>query len=326
MGFILVANAQMARPIRTLSEGRGFETSAHNLASFGGAGGQHAVAIARGLGIRKVLIHRLSSVLSAYGIALADIIVENQLPDSAVFTDAETERLNLRLESLRKKGLEELVDQGFSPNEVIHECFLNMRYRGSDTTLMISEPRDSSSTFADGFIERHRLEFGFIQPRDIIVEDIRVRSIGRSIELAPASPFTHLAQLEPKEIKSTEVSRTQKVYFETTGWTTCPVYNLWDLQTGTKIPGPAVIIDKTQTIVVDDSSDATILPEHVYLEVTDSNRKKIGTDVVDPIALSVFGHRFMSVAEQVRPRFPTNQYLLTTEIDGPDNAEDVCIN
>ena len=42
MGFLSVANAAMTRPIRTLSEGRGFETSAHNLACFGGAGGQHA--------------------------------------------------------------------------------------------------------------------------------------------------------------------------------------------------------------------------------------------------------------------------------------------
>jgi 5-oxoprolinase (ATP-hydrolysing) len=85
MGFLSVANAAMTRPIRTLSEGRGYETAAHNLACFGGAGGQHATAVARDLGIKRVLIHRLSSILSAYGMALADVVVEVQEPESVAF-------------------------------------------------------------------------------------------------------------------------------------------------------------------------------------------------------------------------------------------------
>jgi 5-oxoprolinase (ATP-hydrolysing) len=289
----------MARPIRTLSEGRGFETSAHNLACFGGAGGQHAVAIARDLGTRKVFIHRLSSILSAYGIALADIVVENQMPDSAVFTDAAADRIDNRLEILREKGLRALAHQGFLPGQIEHELFLNMRYKGSDTTLMISKPEDPALTFADGFVERHRREFGFTQPRDIVVEDIRVRSVGRSMDVAPTSPLAHLNTLKAIDIDPSTARRTQRVYFENEEWTDCPVYNLWEVPKCSKIRGPAMIIDKTQTIVLDHSSEATMLPEHVFIEVTDTNRKAMSTEVVDPIALSVFGHRFMSVAEQV---------------------------
>ena len=73
-GFIKVANETMTRPIRSLTEARGHDTSKHRLATFGGAGGQHAVAIAEALGIRQILIHRYSSVLSAYGMALADVV------------------------------------------------------------------------------------------------------------------------------------------------------------------------------------------------------------------------------------------------------------
>lgn len=62
----------MCRPIRALTEAKGYSTSKHTLATFGGAGGQHACEIARLLGIHKVLIHRYSSILSAYGLALAD--------------------------------------------------------------------------------------------------------------------------------------------------------------------------------------------------------------------------------------------------------------
>lgn len=67
VGFIEVANESMCRPIRALTEARGFEITAHNLAVFGGAGGQHACEIAENLGISKVVMHKYSSLLSAYG-------------------------------------------------------------------------------------------------------------------------------------------------------------------------------------------------------------------------------------------------------------------
>lgn len=66
-GFLTVANEAMTRPIRSLTEAKGHDTSKHRLATFGGAGGQHAVAIAQSLGIKQILVHRYSSVLSAYG-------------------------------------------------------------------------------------------------------------------------------------------------------------------------------------------------------------------------------------------------------------------
>src|SRR5271163_3475061 len=101
MGFLQVANAAMTRPIRTLSEGRGFETSSHNLACFGGAGGQHATAVARDLGIKRILIHRMSSILSAYGMALADVVVEVQEPESVAINIDSVPRLRQRIEGLR---------------------------------------------------------------------------------------------------------------------------------------------------------------------------------------------------------------------------------
>jgi 5-oxoprolinase (ATP-hydrolysing) len=57
-GFIKVANETMCRPIRSLTQAKGFDTKKHVLSSFGGAGGQHACAIAKSLGISKVFIHR----------------------------------------------------------------------------------------------------------------------------------------------------------------------------------------------------------------------------------------------------------------------------
>jgi 5-oxoprolinase (ATP-hydrolysing) len=299
MGFLSVANASMTRPIRTLSEGRGFETAAHNLACFGGAGGQHATAVARDLGIRRVLIHRLSSILSAYGMALADVVVEVQEPESVAFSKDSVPRISQRIEGLRERALEGLVSQGFNAKQVVHENFLNMRYRGSDTSMMISQPENIES-FADAFTKRHMQEFGFTQPRDIMVDDIRIRSVGRGMDVQTTSAFEQLDGVtDMPYLGQSHAASTRKVYFEKEGWVDTNVYELGGLPKDRRIRGPAIIIDATQTIVLDPAAEATILVEHVVIELLDTEKQKIGVESVDPIRLSVFGHRFMSVAEQM---------------------------
>ena len=79
MGFIKVANETMCRPIRALTQMKGYDAAAHALACFGGAGGQHACAIARSLGMQTIFIHRYSGILSAVGIGLADVVAEEQV-------------------------------------------------------------------------------------------------------------------------------------------------------------------------------------------------------------------------------------------------------
>lgn len=297
-GFISIANATMARPIRTLSEGRGFETASHNLGCFGGAGGQHAVAIARDLGIRKAIIPKYSSILSAFGMALADVVVENQEPESCIYDQSTSTALNDRLDALKMAGVRDLESQGFKQDQVIHEEYLNMRYQGSDTALMIKKPQVGID-FAHAFKQRHQQEFGFTQPRDILVDDVRVRSIGKSIEIPLSDPFEELEKAQASAVKPLKPSSYRKVYFEECQWVDTGLYILDSCPTGACISGPAMIIDKTQTIVVDPSSTATVLPEHIILEVYGTAKPAVDTAQVDPIQLSVFSHRFMSVAEQM---------------------------
>lgn len=134
-GFIKVANETMTRPIRSLTEAKGHDASKHRLATFGGAGGQHAVAIAENLGIRQILIHRYSSVLSAYGMSLADVVDEKQEPESKVWSDAEDVRQDLiaKMERLKRRSVESLQNQGFGENSIIFEEYLNMRYHGTES-------------------------------------------------------------------------------------------------------------------------------------------------------------------------------------------------
>jgi len=85
MGFVTVANETMCRPIRALTQARGHNTARHVLACFGGAGGQHACSIAQSLGMSTVFIHRHSGILSAFGLALAEVVHEAQEPCCCVY-------------------------------------------------------------------------------------------------------------------------------------------------------------------------------------------------------------------------------------------------
>ena len=311
-GFIKIANETMTRPIRSLTEAKGHDTSKHRLATFGGAGGQHAVAIAESLGIRQILVHRYSSVLSAYGMALADVVDERQVPESKTWSDkgAVVEELKHTMAELKQKSAKTLKDQGFSENNIVFEEYLNMRYRGTESALMIVRPTQEEMekefdgidwAFGKAFVKQHEQEFGFTLPdRDIIVDDVRARGIGKSFEGLEKTVDQQLKEIKPEGVSPDKRYGSSKVYFEG-GRQDTPIYKLEDLAVGDQIQGPAVLADGTQTIVVTPGASALLIETHVVIRIGDNEggEKKVDAEEVDPIMLSIFAHRFMAIAEQM---------------------------
>ncbi|CAH0054766.1 unnamed protein product [Clonostachys solani] len=303
LGFLAVANEAMCRPIRALAEGKGYQTSAHRLAVFGGAGGQHGCSIARHLRIGTVVIHKYSSILSAYGMALANLVEEVQEPSSFTLGDSSKDEISTRFESLKKRAVEGLLRQGVNSAENLEmQPFLNLRYEGTDTQMMVALPSDGD--FKAAFERMHLQEFTFLLPsRDIVVDDIRVRGIARDYERPAHNVYKE--KLDTEVIKDARAKKTKRAYFASGGWIDTPTYLLKDLQTGTELHGPAIIIDQTQTIIVTPDSSARIMKEHVILHVKfgqASMTQKSGVPLhieADPVKLSIFGHRFMSIAEQM---------------------------
>lgn len=300
-GFLDVANEAMCRPIRALTEAKGHLLSHHHLSSFGGAGGQHACEIAAKLGIRNIIIHKYSSILSAYGMALADVVQEAQRPHSQTYLpEAKETYLNV-FQELRDQVKSGIQDQGIEPSSIVFEHYLNMRYHGTETSMMILAEPDGD--FKAGFLNRHLQEFNFNFPEDrsILIDDVRVRGIGKGKETDSES--NQLSQ-ELKLLQSSQTNAkaraTRLVYFKGHGSVTTPIHVLDTLTAGTYIPGPAIILDSTQTLVVVPEATARVLSSHVVIEVSSSLSKQTLSDrVIDPASLSVFGHRFMSIAEQM---------------------------
>ena len=181
LGFIRVANETMCRPIRALTQSRGFNPKNHILSIFGGAGGQHACAIARELGISRILIHKYCGILSAYGLGLADVVQEREEPSSEVLSPEAVQQAHEdRFPKLIAENERALGELGFATREDIqHSCFLNLRYEGTDTSIMVERPADGE--YAEMFRLSHQREFGFwLTKRRVLVDNIRVRSVGKS--------------------------------------------------------------------------------------------------------------------------------------------------
>jgi 5-oxoprolinase (ATP-hydrolysing) len=278
-GFLQVANENMARAIHEITASRGHDARDHILSCFGGAGGQHACAIARTLGISKIFISRFAGVLSAYGMGLADVVIDKE----ELVKNESAPDLVARLDALAEKSIQEL--KGNFSIEV--KRYLNMRYEGSDTTLMVKESED----FEESFRKMHQREFGFTPPkRKILVEAIRVRAEGKS-------PQPHQTPL-PKDKPNLNPVDRKKCYFAG-GWQETSVFLLNSLTAGQALEGPAIIIEDTSTILIEPSCTATVTDYgDIEIEVQALPVRPVGTEL-DAVQLSLFGSRFMSIAEQM---------------------------
>ena len=312
-GFIQVANEAMCRPIRNLTQMRGFNISCHALACFGGAGPQHACAMARALGIKKVYVHRYGGILSAYGLSMADAVVEEQEPAKEVYAvaksgggfdesaDPSASTRNERLDYLAKKARSSLMKQGYCEDSVVIEKYLNMRYQGTDNAIMIKESDSGAALpYAEKFVEQYHREFGFeLDGRDILIDDFRVRAVVPGKTLEPPIPTQQLGSPTP--------AGKTRAYFEN-GWEDVSTYNMEDLEPGHEIKGPAIIFQSISTIVLEIECVATVTSDgDLDIDVTQlhSNAPLAASDeceleiIEDPVQLSIFAHRFMGIAEQM---------------------------
>lgn len=299
MGFLEVANEGMARPIRALTEARGFETSSHHLACFGGAGGQHACSVADVLGVSRVVVHKYSSILSAYGMSLADVVHEVQRPAALTYSADTEPEIQFQLSDLESQAQRKLSEQGFSPKQISYNSYLNMRYAGSSSSLMILKGEDWD--FKQGFEAAHKREFGFnFDNKPILIDDIRVRAFGAAHSRVEKSPYAQMKLLKKGEVALPPQASNSRVFFAQSGWAETPHYELQHLPNGARLTGPALVIDKTQTIVVTPHATATILDSYVVIDLpSDASFKTQQQTEFSPIQLSIFGHRFMSIAEQM---------------------------
>jgi 5-oxoprolinase (ATP-hydrolysing) len=205
--------------------------------------------------------------------------------------------IDSRLNVLVQTAIDEMKAQGFTECDITTTPFLNLRYDGTDCALMCSPSPEVSQhcchhgDFLLSFIDRYKREFGFtLSGRPVFVDDIRVRAEGHSKAQRPVD----VKKTEQPAVPVTVV----KCFFDNCYHET-NVYMLESLGAKVSVTGPAILMETNSTILVEPGCCASITDSgDVEIEVGSLDQQEIGMQL-DSIHLSIFSHRFMSIAEQM---------------------------
>ncbi len=316
-GYVEIANANMARAIGRISVAKGYDPAEYVLVTFGGAGAQHACAIAASLGMSKVLIHPFAGILSAYGIGLADVRRQGERSvlrqmDEAALADLAGVFAELESSATAEVRAEDVPDERIDPPR----RSLELRYHGTESPILVPEPDDGD--WRRDFERRHQQLYGYVHSgKPVEVVTARVEVVGRMPVAEEES--------RPVEPRVPEPSEQTTVWFGGASHA-AGVFLREQLRPGDELAGPCIVCEPTSTIVVDPGWEARVRERgEVELRIVDCglrNEEQTSSAVSlnsqlstlnqpDPVRLEIFNNLFASIAEQMglvlqRTAFSTN--------------------
>lgn len=294
-GLLSIAVAQMANAIKAISVRRGHDCAAATLVSFGGAGGQHACRVAEALGMRQVLCHPLASVLSAYGIGLAEQSAMREVTMRMALDADAIAPLNATIDRVRAELAEQLAAHSPDGTAIRTQISVLLRPEGTENTIEV--PYGTPDAMTAAFDAAWRTRFGFGSDGPLIVESLRVEAI------AGQHTRTHAAPALPDQSGGPE--KTVRL-FSAGAMHDAPVYLREKLADGFTLEGPGLIVDPVSTIVVEPGWSATVGADGV-IKLTAHNTRSMAALArtsdeelaPDPIRLEIMGALFMAVAEEM---------------------------
>ena len=292
-GFLRIAVENMANAIKKISVQRGYDVTEYCLSVFGGAGAQHACAIADTLGMTTCLIHPMASLLSAYGMGLADIRASRAQAMEAELSAKTRLEAAAMIDGLGVQALSEVEAQGVPESDISLSMALHLKVKGTDTSLPI--PFADEAVMRAQFTAAHKARFGF-SPGDtpLVIENISVEAVGRATDLTEP---THKTVSRDETYKT---ALTAPVYLGG-AWHEARFIKRDSVQPGDTITGPAVLVEPHTSIAIEPGWRARITAHnHVELQRYQaiSRAHAIGTKA-DPVMLEVFNNLYMSIAEQM---------------------------
>ena len=291
-GFLRVAVSHMANAIKQVSLEKGHDVAEFALQCFGGAGGQHACLVAAELGMRRILIHPLAGVLSAYGMGLADQSLQRERAIERPFDPDVLPHLAEIAAQLEAEARNALRAHAIEDLQIETRCHVHLQYAGADSALPI--PIAPLEEMRAAFTAAHRLRFGFATPE-------------RSIWVAlVAVEVTAVSARARDSLRPRRSSGTALPLDEIDLWTAgeahrAPVFDRDSLYPADKISGPALIIETIATTVIEPGWTAEVndFGHLVLLRTGAGERARVRPYPVDPVHLELFNNLFMNVAEQM---------------------------
>ncbi|HZO21682.1 MAG TPA: hydantoinase B/oxoprolinase family protein [Steroidobacteraceae bacterium] len=289
--FLEVAVEAMANAIRQVSTRQGLDAGDFTLFCFGGAAGQHACRVAQAAGMRRVLVHPLASVLSAFGIGVADRLAMRRASMRQRLDEAGLHMAVRRLGELEDQARGELATFATSPKGIEVQHWLELRAGDSEATLSV--PAGSPAEVLAGFRAAHLKRFGFAAPvQSIQIEALRVEARTASVDAS--------ALRMPQQPPLPSTSRTARVWFG--AWVEVPLIPSIALEG--QLEGPALLIEPHSTIVLERGWRARRLAGgELMLELAAASQRGAssagGVCAPDPARIEIFNNLFMHIAEQM---------------------------
>lgn len=251
-GMFTIVNNNMVNAIRRVSVERGYDPRDFVLMGAGGATGAHITALAREMGISKVLINKLASGLCAYGQIISDVKYNYMAPAPLRLQGAEAAKtLDGLFNELETRGKDDLAEDGFNDSEISISRTLDMRYVGQvhECTVEIGPFEVTEATLEDikaAFHARHKELYTYDEPHNA-VEVVNVES---AITGHVAKPERiHIAAGNGAD--SALKGHRDMVFSADGNVQSTPIFDGSALGAGDTLQGPAVIEEVTTTIVVE---------------------------------------------------------------------------
>jgi 5-oxoprolinase (ATP-hydrolysing) len=283
--FLEVAVESMANAIRHVAARQGLDAGDFTLFCFGGAAGQHACRVARAAGMRRVLVHPLSSVLSALGIGVADRLAVRRASLRQPLAAAGLAAARAALALLESQAREEL--RAFTPEPGRVRVALLLEVRAGDSEVSLSVPFGTLAQVHERFHAEHLKRFGFAaHSLDVVIEALRAEARLASLDAA------RLVMPSPRPAAA--LPRAARAWFG--GWREVPLIPMSELE-GT-LAGPALVVEPHSTVVLESGWSARVLPGGELLLESGPSAPAAGA-AADPARIEISNNLFMHIAEQM---------------------------
>jgi N-methylhydantoinase A len=255
-GVHRIINTTMAEGVRLVSVRRGVDPRRFALFAFGGAAGLHATEIARQLGLARVIVPRVASVLSAWGMLTTDLRFEmsrTHIGDARALDGAAVKRL---FEEMEADGLARLRASFAGLARTARA--VDMRY--GEQVFEITVPLDGVDwsvpdplpQIVERFHRRHEALYTYSMPdQETVLVNARA-AVSGILEELPQEPNLPAASPTPP-------AGERRIYFD--DWVTAPVYAFDALAPAQPIPGPAIVESATTTVLLRPGDHATVTPQ-----------------------------------------------------------------
>ncbi|MDH3973246.1 MAG: hydantoinase B/oxoprolinase family protein [Deltaproteobacteria bacterium] len=288
-GFLRIANEKMALAIKEISLSKGLDVRHYALVCFGGAGGQHACQLASLLGMKKIIFHPLGGVMSAYGIGLAK---PDRKSDRTVLMELNREN-HKKIEALLDEMESQIMPSSSGGRAYLAKRETDIRPKGTDSYITVKY--GAYDEILTSFMKKHEQLFGF-HPEDSPLEVVNLRiRVSEEVDFFPPYRENKSGRRE----SANPISR-QEVIFPH-GKYKADMYLRESLPPGRIIEGPAMILDKYSTLIIDPGFTGEVMDQGIISLTGFSGKKEQikAEKSPDPILLEVFNNLFMNISTEM---------------------------